>query len=84
MLRFSRRRLWHAAAWLLALLLTLGFFVVSLLLIEAGFYAVTGHPVSMSALVLAALMAALIFLPLVNTLQHGFDRLFFRQYVDAL
>jgi len=84
MLRFSRRRLWHAAAWLLALLLTLGFFVVSLLLIEAGFYAVTGHPVSMSALVLAALMAALIFLPLVHTLQHGFDRLFFRQYVDAL
>lgn len=84
MLRFSRRRLWHAAAWLLALLLTLGFFFVSLLLIEAGFYSVTGHPVSMSALVLAALMAALIFLPLVHTLQHGFDRLFFRQYVDAL
>lgn len=84
MLRFSRRRLWHAAAWLLALLLSLGFFFVSLLLIEAGFYAVTGHPVSMSALVMAALMATLIFLPLVHTLQHGFDRLFFRQYVDAL
>lgn len=84
MLRFSRRRLLHAAAWLLALLLTFGFFIVSLLLIEAGFYAVTGKPVAMSALVLSALMAAIIFLPLVHTLQHGLDRLFFRQHVDAL
>jgi len=84
MLRFSRRRLLHAAAWLLALLLTFGFFIVSLLFIEAGFYAVTGKPVAMSALVLSALMAAIIFLPLVHTLQHGLDRLFFRQHVDAL
>jgi signal transduction histidine kinase len=84
MLRFSRRRLLHAAAHLLAVFLSLGVFFVSLLLIEAIFYAVTGHPVSMAALVLAALVAALTFLPLVRTMQHGLDRVFFRQYVDAL
>ena len=84
MFRFSRRRVLHAAAFLLALFLSLGVFFVALLLIEAMFYAVTGHPVSMAALVLAALFAVLLFLPLVQTMQHGLDRLFFRQYVDAL
>jgi len=74
----------HAAAYLLAVFLSLGVFFVSLLLIEAMFYAISGHPVSMAALVLAALAAALTFFPLVHTMQHGLDRLFFRQYVDAL
>ena len=84
MFRFSHRRVLHAAAFLLALFLSLGIFFVALLLVEAMFYAVTGHPVSMAALVLAALFAVLLFLPLVQTMQHGLDRLFFRQYVDAL
>jgi len=74
----------HAAAYLLALFLSLGVFFVSLLLIEAIFYAITGHPVTMSALVLAALIAVMLFLPLVHTMQQGLDRVFFRQYVDAL
>ncbi len=82
--RFSRRRLLHAVAWVLAVFLSLGVFFVSLLVIESIFYAVTGRSVSMTALVLSALVTAVSFLPLVRTLQHGLDRLFFRQHVDAL
>ncbi|MDQ6972668.1 MAG: ATP-binding protein [Mariprofundaceae bacterium] len=82
--RVSRRRLLHTLAWLLALGLSLGVFFVSLLLIEGLFYSLTGHPVSMAALVLAALITALLFFPLAHTMQQGLDRMFFRQYVDAL
>lgn len=74
----------HAAAWLLAVFLSLGVFFVSLLIIESIFYVISGHSVSMTALVLSALFTAVIFLPLAHTLQHGLDRLFFRQHVDAL
>jgi signal transduction histidine kinase len=68
----------------LSVFLSLGVFFVSLLIIESIFYAVSGRSVSMAALVLSALVPAVTFLPLVHTLQHGLDRLFFRQYVDAL
>ena len=84
MLRLSRRRILHAAAFLFAGLLAVAVFFLALLLVEATFYSITGHPVSMAALVISALFAALVFMPLVRVMQHGLDRIFFRQHVDAL
>ncbi|MDX8390955.1 MAG: HAMP domain-containing sensor histidine kinase, partial [Mariprofundaceae bacterium] len=59
-------------------------FFIALLVIESTFYALTGHAVSMIALLLAALIAVLLFPPLVGVMQERLDRLFFRQHVDAL
>ena len=84
MIRISQRRLLHAAAFLLGALLAVAVFFLALLVVEATFYSVTGHPVSMAALVISALFAALVFMPLVRVMQHGLDKLFFRQHVDAL
>ncbi len=84
MFRISRRRLLHAAAYLLAALLSMLLFFIALLVIESTFYALTGHAVSMVALLLAALLAVLLFPPIVGAMQQRLDRLFFRQHVDAL
>ncbi len=82
--RFSWRRLLHSTAYFLAVFVVLAVFFVALVLAESTFYAVTGRPVSTWALILAALAAALLFSPLVHAMQHGLDRLLFRQHLDVL
>ena len=54
------------------------------MLAESLVYALTGDSVSMSAMVLAALAAAMFFLPVVQFLQHMMDRLMFRQQLNTL
>ncbi|MDQ6958243.1 MAG: HAMP domain-containing sensor histidine kinase [Mariprofundaceae bacterium] len=82
--RFSWRRLLHSAAYFLAVFLVLAVFFVALVLAESTFYAVTGRSVSTWALILAALIAALLFSPLVHAMQRGLDRVFFRRHLDVL
>ena len=62
----------------------LAVFLVALVLAESTFYAITGHAVSTWALILAALVAAAIFTPLVRRIQRIIDRLFFRRHLDML
>jgi len=82
--QFSWRRLLHSVAYFLAVFLVLAVFFVALVLAESTFYAVTGHSVSTWALILAALIAALLFSPLVHAMQRGLDRIFFRRHLDVL
>ncbi|MDQ6960851.1 MAG: HAMP domain-containing sensor histidine kinase [Mariprofundaceae bacterium] len=82
--QFSWRRLLHSAAYFLAIFFVLAVFFVALVLAESTFYAVTGRSVSIWALILAALAAALLFSPLVHVMQRGLDHLFFRRHLDVL
>lgn len=82
--RFSWRRLLHSAAYFLAVFLVLAVFFIALVLAESTFYAVTGRSVSTWALILAALIAALLFSPVVHAMQRGLDRVFFRRHLDVL
>jgi len=82
--QFSWRRLLHSVAYFLAVFLVLAVFFVALVLAESTFYAVTGHSVSTWALILAALIAALLFSPLVHAMQRGLDRIFFRRHLNVL
>lgn len=83
-LQFSWRRLLHSAAYFFGVFVVLAVFFVALVLAESTFYAVTGRSVSTWALILAALVAALLFSPLVHAMQRGLDRLFFSRYLDVL
>jgi len=82
--QFSWRRLLHSAAYFLAVFMVLAVFFVALVLAESTFYAVTGRAVSVWALILAALIAALLFSPLVHLMHRGLDRLLFRRHLDLL
>ncbi|MDX8395372.1 MAG: HAMP domain-containing sensor histidine kinase [Mariprofundaceae bacterium] len=67
----------------MASLLVLALFFVVLMLAEAGLYTLTGHAVSIWAMVLAALAAALFFSPMTHGAQAMIDRLFFRHHLDT-
>jgi len=82
--QFSWRRLLHSAAYFLAVFLVLAVFFVALVLAESTFYAVTGRSVSTWALIFAALIAALLFSPLVHAMKRGLDRIFFRRHLNVL
>lgn len=83
-LRFAFRRLLHSFAYFIATLVVLLLFVLLLMLAESAFYALTGTPVSIWAMALAAIAAAFGFSPLVHMLQHRLDRLFFPGHLDSL
>lgn len=70
-------------AYFLASLSALALFFVALMLAEAGMYALTGHAVSIWAMVVAALTTALIFSPIVHRLQRVVDRIFFKRHLDT-
>ena len=78
------RRLLHSFAYFIASLAALALFVVVLMLAEAAFYTLTGQPVSLWAMVFAALSAAVFFSPVVHALQRGIDKLLFRKQLDTL
>ncbi|MDQ6955261.1 MAG: ATP-binding protein [Mariprofundaceae bacterium] len=81
---FSLRRVLHSAAYLLASLAALAFFLVLLMLIETIIYTISGQAVSIWAMILAALFAAIFFSPVVHRLQGMVDRMFFRKQLDTL
>lgn len=78
------RRLIHSFAYFLASGIALAAFFVVLMLAEATLYSLTGQPVSVWALVLAALAAALFFSPLVHGMQRWIDRVLFPHHLDTL
>lgn len=82
--RLSRRRLFHFIAYFFASLAVLALFLIALVLAETAFYALTGRAISTWAIVLAALVAALLFSPLLQGLQSSIDRWFFREHLDTL
>jgi len=78
------RRLIHSFAYFLASGVALAAFFIVLMLAEAALYSLTGQPVSVWALVFAALAAALFFSPLVHGMQRWIDRVLFPHHVDTL
>jgi len=81
---FSFRRVVHSFAYFAATLAAIAMFVLVLMLAESAVYAVTGLPVSVWAMVIAAITAAFGYAPLVQAMQRGLDRIFFRHQLDML
>lgn len=81
---FSFRRLVHSFAYFGATLAAIAVFVLVLMLAESAVYLATGQPVSVWAMVIAAISAAFGFAPLVQSMQRALDRLFFRHQLDTL
>ena len=81
---FSFRRLVHSFAYFGATLAAIAVFVLVLMLAESAVYLATGQPVSVWAMVIAAIAAAFGFAPLVQSMQRALDRLFFRHQLDML
>jgi signal transduction histidine kinase len=81
---FSFRRVVHSFAYFAATLAAIAMFVLVLMLAESAVYAVTGQPVSVWAMVIAAITAAFGYAPLVQGMQRGLDRIFFRHQLDML
>ena len=81
---FSVRRMVHSFAYFAATLAAIAVFVFVLVLAESVVYTLTGHPVSVWAMVIAAISAAFGYAPLVQAMQRRLDRLFFRGQLDTL
>ncbi|MDX8398482.1 MAG: ATP-binding protein [Mariprofundaceae bacterium] len=81
---FSIRRLLHSLAYFLASLIVLGLFIIVLMLAESIIYTLTKQPVSMWAMVIAALAAAFFFSPVLIKLQRLIDLLIFHRQIDTL
>ncbi|ATX79102.1 Signal transduction histidine kinase [Mariprofundus aestuarium] len=81
---FSFRRLVHSFAYFGATLAAIAVFVLVLMLAESAVYLLTGQPVSVWAMVIAAVSAAFGFAPLVQSMQRALDHLFFRHQLDTL
>ncbi|MDX8402197.1 MAG: ATP-binding protein, partial [Mariprofundaceae bacterium] len=81
---FSIRRLVHSIAYFLASIAALALFVLVLMLAESLLYALTGEPVSVWSMVVAAVAVAFGFGPVLHALQGWLDRLFFRRHLDTL
>lgn len=74
----------HSFAYFAATLAAIAMFALVLMLAESAVYAVTGTPVSAWAMVIAAITAAFGYAPLVQAMQRGLDRIFFRHQLDML
>jgi len=83
-LMFSFRRVVHSFAYFAATLAAITVFVLVLMLAESAVYALTGQPVSVWAMALAAIAAAFGYAPLVQAMQRGLDRIFFRHQLSML
>lgn len=83
-LMFSVRRMVHSFAYFAATLAAIAVFVFVLILAESVVYTLTGHPVSVWAMGIAAISAAFGYAPLVQAMQRRLDRLFFRHQLDTL
>lgn len=74
----------HSAVYFIASLSALGLFFIALMLSESLVYVITGKPVSLWSMVLAAIVAVLFFSPIVHKLQMTVDKLFFKRRLDTL
>jgi len=74
----------HSFAYFVATLAAIAMFVLVLMLAESAVYAVSGQPVSAWAMLIAAITAAFGYAPLVQGMQRGLDRIFFRHQLDML
>jgi len=74
----------HSFAYFAATLAAIAVFVLVLMLAESAVYAAAGRPVSVWAMAIAAITAAFGYAPLVQSLQRGLDRIFFRHQLDML
>jgi len=83
-LMYFFRRVMHSLAYLIATLAAVLVFGLVLMLAESLVYALTGQPVSLWSMVIAAIAAAFGYAPLVQAMQRGLDRLFFRRQLDLL
>ncbi|MDQ6979560.1 MAG: HAMP domain-containing sensor histidine kinase [Mariprofundaceae bacterium] len=83
-LRASLHWFMHSVVYFMATLAALALFYILLVLAESGWYAVTGHSVSVWAMALAALLASLFFSPMVHGLQRFIDALFYRKRINTL
>ena len=83
-LMFSFRRIVHSFAYFAATLAVIAMFVLVLMLAESAVYLATDRPVSIWAMVIAAITAAFGYAPLVQAMQRLLDRIFFRNQLDML
>ena len=83
-LMFSFRRIVHSFAYLAATLVAITVFVFVLMVAESLVYAISGQPVSVWSMVIAAIALAFGYGPLVQRMQRGLDRLFFHHQPDTL
>ena len=74
----------HSFAYFAATLAAIAVFGFVLVLAESLVYTLTGHPVSVWAMVIAATSAAFGYAPLVQAMQRRLDRLFFHEQLDTL
>ncbi|MDQ6969001.1 MAG: ATP-binding protein [Mariprofundus sp.] len=74
----------HSFAYLSATLVAIAVFALVLMLAESAVYALSGQPVSVWAMVIAAISAAFGYAPLVQTMLRALDRIFFRHQLDTL
>jgi len=81
---FSFRRLVHSFAYLSATLVAIAVFALVLMLAESAVYALSGQPVSVWAMVVAAISAAFGYASLVQLMLRSLDRIFFRHQLDTL
>jgi len=81
---FSFRRIVHSFAYFTATLVAVAVFAMVLMLAESLVYALTGEPVSLWSMVIAAIAAAFGYAPLVQSMQRTLDRIFFRHQLDTL
>ncbi|EAU54325.1 ATP-binding protein [Mariprofundus ferrooxydans] len=81
---FSFRRIVHSFAYFIATLVAVAVFALVLMLAESLVYALTGEPVSLWSMVIAAIAAGFGYAPLVQAMQRMLDRMFFRHQLDTL
>ncbi|MFQ5518982.1 MAG: ATP-binding protein, partial [Mariprofundus sp.] len=74
----------HSFAYFAATLAAVAVFVLVLMLAESAVYIVTGQPVSVWAMAIAAVAAAFGYAPLVQAMQRALDKIFFRHQLDTL
>jgi len=81
---FSVRRIVHSLAYFTATLVAVAVFALVLMLAESLVYGLTGVPVSLWSMVIAAIAAAFGYAPLVQSMQRMLDGMFFRHQLDTL
>ncbi len=74
----------HSFAYLSATLVAIAVFALVLMLAESAVYMISGQPVSVWAMVIAAISAAFGYAPLVQSMLRALDRIFFRHQLDTL
>lgn len=81
---FNFRRLIHSIAYFGAMMVAIASFGFVLMLAESVVYYISGQPVSLWAMVIAAVTTVFGYGPLVQAMQRALDRVFFPHQLDTL